>query len=176
MANEQVQAGRDVVAVWGNPHLVVIEERMFSQAFRDGSGQPMELRHLSIIKMNLAAPQLEWNELNEIKASILGENIEAVELFPSARREIKGLPERHLWCFPPEVAIPLGFLPQQRTVAGESGSVDGVGPDTSDQSGVREALALHEDDASTEVADEITEEDAAVELAEIRRKMLNGNG
>jgi len=65
--------------------------------------------HLSI-KRNDRAPIHDWRELQEIKNQILGQDAEAVELFPAESRLVDSANQYHLWSpNKPGYRFPFGF-------------------------------------------------------------------
>lgn len=57
-----------------------------------------DLVHLSI-KRNDKNPLHDWRDLQRIKNEILGEEEEAMELYPAESRLVDGANQYHLWCF-----------------------------------------------------------------------------
>lgn len=64
--------------------------------------------HLSIKRYDRAAVR-NWRHFQQIKNEVLGEFIEAVELFPSEHRIADNANQYHLWSMPEGVILPLGF-------------------------------------------------------------------
>ena len=71
-------------------------------------------------------PRHDWRELQQIKNDLVGELVEAVELYPSEDRLVDTANQYHLFCFPelqfPKKQLPFGF--QERLVA--EGSTPGI--------------------------------------------------
>ena len=78
------------------------------------------------IKTHDRQPRHDWRELQRIKNELVGENVEAVELYPAEDRVVDAANQYHLFCFPklafPEARFPFGF--QERLVA--EGSTPGI--------------------------------------------------
>jgi hypothetical protein len=64
--------------------------------------------HLSIKRYDRAAVR-NWRHFQQIKNEVLGEFIEAVEIFPSEGRIADNANQYHLWAMPEGVILPLGF-------------------------------------------------------------------
>lgn len=64
--------------------------------------------HLSIKRYDRAAIR-NWRHFQQIKNEVLGEFIEAVEIFPSEHRIADNANQYHLWAMPEGVILPLGF-------------------------------------------------------------------
>lgn len=75
------------------------------------------LTHLSV-KRRDRKPIRDWRHLQRIKNEILGEDIEAVELFPAEQRLVDTSNQYHLWALPDGKCFPWGYF--DRVVAGES--------------------------------------------------------
>lgn len=72
----------------------------------NGFGEPMV--HLSIKRLD-REPIHDWRDLQKIKNAIVGEEAEAVELYPAESRLVDAANQYHLWCFRPGFKLPLGF-------------------------------------------------------------------
>jgi len=70
-----------------------------------------DLQHLSI-KRNDKNPLHDWRDLQRIKNEILGEEEEAMELYPAESRLVDGANQYHLWCFVGQRA-PFGYESQR---------------------------------------------------------------
>lgn len=69
-------------------------------------------------------PLQDWRVLQEIKNALVGEECEAIELFPAESRLVDTANQRWLWCFAdPTVRVPLGFT--ERAVCNET-SMEGT--------------------------------------------------
>ena len=71
-------------------------------------------------------PRHDWREMQQIKNELVGEEVEAVELYPSEDRLVDTANQYHLFCFPelkfPKKQLPFGF--EERLVA--EGSTPGI--------------------------------------------------
>ena len=65
---------------------------------KDENGNPTSPIHLSI-KNYERSIFLSWQMKQWIKNDIVGEEVEAVELFPAESRLVNGANQYHLWCF-----------------------------------------------------------------------------
>lgn len=61
------------------------------------------------IKSNDRHWRHDWRHFQRIKNELLGEDVEAVELYPATDRLVDDANQFHLWAFPPGVRIPVGF-------------------------------------------------------------------
>lgn len=86
----------------------------------NGFGEPMV--HLSIKRLD-REPIRDWRELQLIKNAIVGEEVEAFEIFPAESRLVDAANQYHLFCFKPGVKIPVGF--DTRLVGGEDDVITG---------------------------------------------------
>jgi len=77
------------------------------------------------IKRNDRHWKHDWRHLQRIKNELLGEDVEAVELYPCEARLVDEANQFHLWALPPGVRYPLGF--EERSV------VDGMSGDGAKQ-------------------------------------------
>lgn len=64
--------------------------------------------HLSI-KRRDRQPLLDWRDLQRIKNELVGDEREAVQLFPSESRMVDEANQFHLWVLPEGVQAPFGF-------------------------------------------------------------------
>lgn len=77
-------------------------------------GFDMALIHLSIKRVDREAIH-DWRVLQAIKNALVGEECEAIELYPAESRLIDTANQYHLWAFTdPEVRLPFGW--QERSV------------------------------------------------------------
>jgi hypothetical protein len=60
----------------------------------------------------------DWRELQRIKNEIMGEECEAVEIYPAESRLHDTANQYHLWCFAPGYKLPFGYM--SRFVADET--------------------------------------------------------
>ena len=85
-------------------------------------GEPMT--RLSIKRVD-REPLQDWRVLQEIKNAIMGDECEAIELFPAESRLVDTANQRWLWCFNnPKVRVPIGFT--ERAVANDAVPMEGV--------------------------------------------------
>lgn len=61
------------------------------------------------IKRHDRHPIRNWRHLQQIKNECCGMEREAIELFPAESRLVDGANETHLWVFPENTKLPLGF-------------------------------------------------------------------
>jgi len=77
-------------------------------------GADMEVWHLSIKRLD-KEPTHDWRDLQSIKNMIVGEEYEAVELYPAESRLVDSANQYHLWAFIGVVGssdiptLPIGF-------------------------------------------------------------------
>jgi hypothetical protein len=83
-----------------------------------------DLVHLSV-KRNDKNPMHDWRDMQRIKNEILGEEEEAMELYPAESRLIDTANQYHLWSFP-ERRAPFGYH-SVRCVMEEVGTAAGGG-------------------------------------------------
>ena len=82
------------------------------------------MTHLSI-KTHDRAPENDWREFQRIKNELCSPECEAIQIYPAESRLVDTSNQYHLWVFPDESTIPLGF--HARCVVEEINSVLGVG-------------------------------------------------
>jgi hypothetical protein len=70
------------------------------------------------IKRNDRQVIRDWRELQRIKNLVMGEECEAVEIFPAESRVHDSANQYHLWCFAPGYRLPFGY--DGRLVADET--------------------------------------------------------
>jgi len=96
-----------------NLYQVVIFEATVGEEFP-------EMLHLSIKRLD-RHPVRDWRHFQRIKNEILGEEYEAVELYPKESRLVDAANQFHLWALKnPELIFPFGFF--ERLVDDGSGS------------------------------------------------------
>lgn len=78
--------------------------------------------HLSI-KTRDRAPHHDWRDFQRIKNELIGEEFEAVELYPAESRLMDTSNQYHLWCFR-DFKFPFGY--RNRQVCEETGMVGAV--------------------------------------------------
>jgi hypothetical protein len=64
--------------------------------------------YLSIKRHNRGALR-DWRHLQSIKNEVVGPEREAIEIYPAESRLVDQANQSHLWVFPEDVKIPLGF-------------------------------------------------------------------
>ena len=178
------ELGIGVETVHRNERLMVFGHRMDTDAFLDPEGKPMTIWHLAMVGTK-DAPGLTWGEAQRAKAELLGDDVEAIELYPASDR-VFDLPEVHLWCFPRGVKLPIGFArkrevitpdpydPEGHRVVRDAAEVAAEQPPlpTEVTPGVREALHLPAPVvADVELDPAEAEARAAAELAAMREAM-----
>ena len=83
------------------------------------------LFHLSIKRVD-RKPVRDWRDLKRIKNQLVGEEVEAVEIFPAESRLIDTANQYHLWgVLDPKVRVPFGWH-DERIVDYEPGDNTGV--------------------------------------------------
>jgi hypothetical protein len=75
-----------------------------------------KMTHLSIKRLD-KAPCRNWREFQRIKNELVGEEIEAVEIYPAESRLVDTANQYHLWCLPAGYGLGFGF--DQRFVTDE---------------------------------------------------------
>ena len=126
--------------IWANYRYVVIVRRCGSSPFLG------EMVWLSIRRQDRKAIH-DWRELQWLKNEIVGDEAEAVELYPAESRKVDAANQYHLWCFP-TFRFPFGFgerlvtedtveaqeiarTPLRETAQGETKNTDNKGRDGS---------------------------------------------
>ena len=64
--------------------------------------------HFSI-KRRDKAPIHDWRDLQEIKNMLAGPECEAMEIYPRESRRVDTANQYHLWVFPEDIIIPIGW-------------------------------------------------------------------
>lgn len=85
--------------------------RTFATTMERGDGRPGMINavHLSIKRID-RRPVRDWRDLQLIKNQLIGEECEAVELFPAESRLVDNANQFHLWGFDdPTFRFPFGF-------------------------------------------------------------------
>jgi hypothetical protein len=100
---------------WKNSRYTVLVRYM-----KDTYGD--DLVHLSV-KRNDKNPMHDWRDMQRIKNEILGDEEEAMELYPAESRLVDTANQYHLWCFAGRKA-PFGYN-SERCVMEEVGNVCG---------------------------------------------------
>jgi hypothetical protein len=91
------------VGAWRNPKCKVVA---FEAPNPTGRPDPMICLHITEV-----GRELLWQELQQVQREVVGAEVEAVELFPAARRELGGHHVRYLWCLPAGQEWPVGMYP-----------------------------------------------------------------
>lgn len=106
--------------VWHNPHtgavtdipdnVVSLRNHKYQVLMtRVEDAEPFgEIIWLSI-KRNDRKPIHDWRDLQRIKNEIVGEEIEAVEIYPAESRLLDTSNQFHIWCFPSGYRLPFGY-------------------------------------------------------------------
>ena len=110
---EQVENGQyDIVKndeIWLNSHYQVNKKTI-----KAPDGWSCDMIHLSIKRLD-KNPAHDWRHLQWIKNELVGEENEAIEIYPAESRLIDTSNQYHLWVFSdPAVRLPLGF--QERAI------------------------------------------------------------
>ncbi|HZV36746.1 MAG TPA: hypothetical protein VFB72_19370 [Verrucomicrobiae bacterium] len=85
---------------------VVFKNDVYQVAVRRPSERTL---HLSIKRIDRQCIH-DWRDLQEIKNQLVGEECEAVELYPAESRRIDAANQYHLWCSTdPQFRFPVGF-------------------------------------------------------------------
>jgi hypothetical protein len=78
--------------------------------------------HLSIMRID-KEPIHDWWDLQDIKNQLVGDEHDAIEVYPAESKIVDMANQYHLWVFAdPSVRIPIGW--QQRMVRGEKAAED----------------------------------------------------
>jgi len=94
--------------------------------FKDtDNGFGLKMTHLSIKRVD-KAPIHDWRDLQAIKNFFLGEECEAIEVYPKESRRVDSANQYHLWGFPDGEQVPVGFTGKRYVTdtSGEMGSVN----------------------------------------------------
>lgn len=74
----------------------------------------MTVYHLSIKRVD-REPFHDWRILQEIKSGLLGDEVEAIELYPAESRVVDTANQYHLFAFPNGETVPVGFPAGMKT-------------------------------------------------------------
>ena len=116
------ELGVDVVAgsfdeIWLNSHYQVCLKRIPAPP-----DWPCDMIHLSIKRLD-KHPIHDWRHFQWIKNELVGEENEAVEIYPAESRLVDTSNQYHLWVFfDPNVRIPFGFKERAIWLGGTYGS------------------------------------------------------
>lgn len=111
--------------IWKNLDYQVATRTVPTEMER-GDGKPglINMIHLSIKRVDRRTVR-DWRDLQRIKNQLIGENCEAVELFPSEERLVDNANQYHLWGFDdPTFRFPFGF--PTRMVSDDASPESGV--------------------------------------------------
>jgi len=84
-----------------------------------------KITHLSI-KRKDKRPCKSWADFQAIKNELVGQEVDAVEVYPKESNLVNTANQYHLWCFPPELRLGFGFQ-SRATVEKNIESEDGDG-------------------------------------------------
>ena len=73
-----------------------------------GFGPEVKITHVSIKTLD-KEPIRDWRHFQQIKNELVGEDVDAIELFPMESRLVDTVNQYHLWCMPPGEMIPVGW-------------------------------------------------------------------
>ena len=101
-----------VLAVFDNNRYVVFIKKQPSPGYTDPEGKPIEMVHMIISRKDGKATR-SWGDLQRIKRELLGDMVDAVELFPAGWRDMREIKDSqmHLWALPPGANFPFGLVP-----------------------------------------------------------------
>lgn len=99
--------------IWVNDHYQVQKRRC--------GGTALGLMYHLNIRRRDGAPIHDWRHLQQIKNELMGEECEAVELYPAESRLVDTSNKYHLWCFPGGGKFPFGFDVKQIRESDETG-------------------------------------------------------
>jgi hypothetical protein len=86
--------------------------------------QEGDYTHLNIRRRDGEVIYRDWRDFQDIKNQLVGEDSEAVELYPAEDRVVDTSNKYHLYCAPPGFRFPFGFV--NRDVVNEPGSANGT--------------------------------------------------
>lgn len=91
--------------VWTNEKYIVHVRK----GVETGMGNGITVTHLSI-RRNDKKAQPDWRDFQWIKNDIVGEENEAIEIYPAESRLVDGANQYHLWVFEDDtIRMPFGF-------------------------------------------------------------------
>jgi len=67
-----------------------------------------DITHLSIRRLDRGHAK-DWREFQQIKNELLGEEVEAIELYPMQSRVVDAANQFHLWALPKGEMFPIGY-------------------------------------------------------------------
>ena len=119
IANNEEMVKTGVMAAFENNKYMVLLRTTVTNGFmvpdEKGEVRPMEVAHLTIIRASKAQKEISWSDKQKIKNEILGDQFEAVEIFPAEDRRLKEIPGYHcyIWAFEGGARLPLGLEPER---------------------------------------------------------------
>ena len=90
----------------------------------DTDGEPIPLSYLAI-KYHDRSARHDWRDFQRVKNEILGEEVEAIELFPAESRLVDSANQFHLYALPEGMKIPFGMDSRSVCSGGTSTSLGG---------------------------------------------------
>ena len=112
----------ETLEVYANSIYMVFVDRQTDLA--DGELKN-KITHLSI-KRKDKRPCNSWADFQAIKNELVGEEVDAVEVYPKESNLVNTANQYHLWCFPPDLRLGFGFQ-ARATVEKNIESEDGDG-------------------------------------------------
>ncbi|HIE97829.1 MAG: hypothetical protein ABGZ53_30525 [Fuerstiella sp.] len=105
----------------------LLDQKLSEEAWTNGAytcvvDRSGKLVHLSIKRVD-RGPAKDWRHFQQIKNDILGEEVEAIELFPAESRVVDTANQFHLWRKLPGERFEIGF--DFKLVQSESDDVSG---------------------------------------------------
>lgn len=125
MVPEEARKTGVVAVVQNQLYTVFIKETTspgFEQMGKDGKSEPMQIRHLLVIRNDKKGKEIKWDHKQRIKNELCGPMCEAVELFPAEWRNQK-MSQTHIWVLAPGASFPLGIFPEDLGAAGTPADV-----------------------------------------------------
>ena len=100
-------------------HMVILRNNVYTVAI-EGCDVPAPMGPVAWLSVKRNDRQVihDWRELQRIKNLVMGEEIEAVEIYPAESRVHDTANQYHLWCFAPGYRLPFGY--DGRLVADET--------------------------------------------------------
>ena len=93
-----------------DPHTTYLRNNHYQVDVRPvGDNEPFGRTMWLSIKRTDRAPMHDWRDLQQIKNMIVGEDVEAVELYPAESRLVDTSNQYHLWCFIDGYKLPFGY-------------------------------------------------------------------
>jgi hypothetical protein len=95
--------------IWVNSRYQVDVTRDFANGF-NGTGEKLEGMIWLSIKNRDRTARHDWREFQRIKNELVGEEREAIEIYPAESRLNDEADQFHLYVFPEEIQIPIGYF------------------------------------------------------------------